>query len=297
MPVLLGIDWGSSNRRAYVLDRQGRLLRRHADGEGILHVDGNFEASLRALMGTLQVDQAEVLMSGMVGSRNGWQEVAYLDVAHPLTRLGEALHEIPTGLIGTRCRIVPGYRFLDRHGMPDVIRGEEIQVFGALRLGAPEGWFVLPGTHSKWVHVEGGRITEFRTYMTGEFYATLRQHGLLAKLIESEDAVPEAFHAGLQAARQGSFTHMAFCCRALVVTDMMPARHTASYLSGLLIGCELHDILQTGSGSPGNVIQIVGSPGLEQRYADALAWAGLPTRIWQPDEAYLAALRALAEVD
>jgi 2-dehydro-3-deoxygalactonokinase len=293
---LLGIDWGTSNRRAYVLDAQRKLVRRHEDECGILHVAGGFEASLKDLLQRLELDRADVLMSGMVGSRNGWREAPYLSVDQPLSGLADALTEVPTAIPDVRCRIVPGYRYVDAHGIPDVMRGEETQVYGALQLGAANGWFLLPGTHSKWVRVESGRIIEFLTFMTGELFALLSQHGTLAKIMKEQNSAPAAFEAGLAAARHGEFTHMAFCCRALVVTDMMPAEHAASYLSGLLIGTELHDILQRAGDQMRSPVQIVGSPSLAARYLNALETLGVAACLWQPDEVYLAALRGLANM-
>lgn len=291
--TLLGIDWGTSNRRAYVLDAQGDLIHRHEDAAGILHVDGDFKGSLKSLLQTLQIERADVVMSGMVGSRNGWQQVPYLSVDQPLSRLHDALTEIETTSPDVRCRIAPGYEFVDEHGLPDVMRGEETQVLGVLELSKATGWFLLPGTHSKWVHVENGCITRFATFMTGELYSLMSQHGTLSKVMAQQESVPEAFAAGLQAARHGGFTHTAFCCRAMVVTDRMPAEHTASYLSGLLIGTELHEILHQASIDMQSPVQVVGSPALASRYLSALELLGIPARAWQPDSVYVAALRAL----
>ncbi|HVL74501.1 MAG TPA: 2-dehydro-3-deoxygalactonokinase [Noviherbaspirillum sp.] len=295
--LIVGIDWGTSNRRAYVLDARGALLRRHEDAMGILSVEGDYRGSLQALLARLEVERGEVLMSGMVGSRNGWHQVPYLSTSAPLTALAEALFEVPDAPQGLRCRIVPGYSHVDSNGLPDVMRGEETQLLGALALGAEQGasgWFLLPGTHSKWANVDNGRIVEFFTYMTGELYALLTTHGTLARVAQADESVSEAFAAGLQAARHGSFSHLAFCCRALVVTDAMPASHTTSWLSGLLIGSELYDILRrVPSGMP-QTVQVVGSPALARRYMAALELLGIPARTWEPDEVYLAALRILA---
>lgn len=296
-PTLVGIDWGTSNRRAYILDAQGDLVRQHNDDAGILRVDGDFEGSLRSLLQGLQLDRAEIVMSGMVGSRNGWQQVPYLGVDQPLSALRDALTEIDTTIPGVRCRIVPGYCYIDPHGLPDVMRGEETQVLGALQLSASDGWFLLPGTHSKWVLVEGGKIVELNTFMTGEFYALLSQYGTLSKVMSDQHSVPQAFAAGINASRHGSFTHTAFCCRALVVTDMMPAEHTASYLSGLLIGTELHEILRKTNLGMRLPVQVVGSPALSTRYLSALELLGIQARAWQPDGVYVAALRSLFNID
>ncbi|SNS77913.1 2-keto-3-deoxygalactonate kinase [Noviherbaspirillum humi] len=289
---LLGIDWGTSNRRAYLLDAQGGIAAEHADHAGILQVNGDFEASLQQLLQAMKLEQgADIVMSGMVGSRNGWVQVPYLPVTQPLSALAQAMTPVPTALPGVRCRIVPGYTYIDPQGVPDVMRGEEAQIFGAMRMGAPDGWYLLPGTHSKWAELRGGRLLRFLTFMTGELYALLCEHGTLSKVINSREPVPLAFEAGLKASAHGEFTHAAFGCRALVVTDMMPPEHAASYLSGLLIGSEIHDILRR-AGSMDAPVQIVGSPSLAARYGRALDILGMTSRAWDPDQVYLAALHA-----
>lgn len=300
MPVL-GIDWGTTNRRAYLFSPEGELLRQHNDAMGILAVNGDFKDSLAGLMRKLELDEADVIMSGMVGSRNGWEEVAYLPVEYPILRLPNAMREIDPGNPKIRCRIVPGYQFINRHGLPDVMRGEETQILGALRMGAEDdGWFVLPGTHSKWVAIEDGVVTELMTFMTGELYALLTKQGTLSNLMQTRHEAPEAFRAGLHAARDGGFTHMAFACRALVVTGAMPATHAASFLSGLLIGAELHETSRRTHSGPGKerpIVHVVASETLTPKYKSALEFCDMVPRLWQPDEVYVSALRYLAGID
>ncbi len=291
--TVVGIDWGTSNRRAYVLNGEGKLVRQHNDEFGILAVNGNFEASLNELLKELDVAQADIVMSGMVGSRNGWQEAPYISTAQRISRLSQAMLQIDTALPNVRCRIVPGYYFADAFGIPDVMRGEETQIFGARVLGAPDGWYLLPGTHCKWVRIDNGGITEIVTFMTGELFSLLRAQGTLAALMKDEQEVSAAFEAGLKAAQHGGFTHAVFGCRALVVTDAMPAEHAASYLSGLLVGVEIAD-MQQRINQVREAVQIIGSTSLAKRYADALGFFGMSSRIWQPDSVYVAALQALA---
>jgi 2-dehydro-3-deoxygalactonokinase len=292
--AVVGIDWGTTNRRAYVLDGNGDLLQQTSDKFGILTIGGNFESSLKDLLLQLNVRTADVVMSGMVGSRNGWHEAPYLPVQQPISNLPQAMMEIDCALPDVRCRIVPGYQFTDPLGTPDVMRGEETQIFGAILLGAPDGWFLHPGTHSKWVRVQNQRIAEIVTFMTGELFALLSEHGTLAKLMQEKQEAPAAFEAGVKAAQHGGFTHAAFGCRALVVTDAMPAGHAASYLSGLLIGAELADIRRKAGSHGGRPVQIIGSTALEARYVKALEFFDIPATVWQPDDVYIAALRRLA---
>jgi 2-dehydro-3-deoxygalactonokinase len=112
--------------------------------------------------------------------------------------------------------------------------------------------------------------------------------------MQEKQEAPAAFEAGLKAAQHGGFTHVAFGCRALVVTDAMPAGHAASYLSGLLIGAELADIRRKAGSHGSRPVQIIGSTALEARYVKALEFFGIPATVWQPDDVYIAALRRLA---
>lgn len=292
--TVLGIDWGTTNRRAYALDAQGNLVRQHSDGFGIMAVGGDFENSLKQLLQELQLDRADVIMSGMVGSRNGWREAPYLDASHPIDRLDEAMMEVPVSGGNMRCRIVPGMRYLDESGAPDVMRGEETQIFGALALGAPDGWLVHPGTHCKWALIGNRRVARLRTFMTGEFYSLLSRHGTLAALMENSQTSAEAFEAGLRASQRSALTHAVFGCRALVVTDEMPAPYAASYLSGVLIGTELADMRERIGNGP---VQVIGSPELAARYRTALEYFDIRSHVWQPDDVYVAALKRLSGID
>ena len=141
-----------------------------------------------------------------------------------------------------RIAIVPGLR--DEHdGVPDVMRGEEVQIFGAMALtGIADGLFVLPGTHNKWATVQGGRVTGFRTFMTGEFYALLSQQSILARTLDADGAARRGrlpARAWRRPTTATGLLHNAFGARTLALFDRMPAAELASYLSGLLIGEEL----------------------------------------------------------
>ena len=285
----IGIDWGTTNRRAYLLGPDGWLLKSYSDDQGLLAAQGRFPEALRQVLDAWSVGQARVLLSGMVGSRSGWREAPYLDTSIPVTELPRHLVRVDGAPDGLDCRIVPGYKAQDAGG-PDVMRGEEAQILGALELGAGDGWFVLPGTHSKWVRVESGLIRHLRTYMTGELFATLSRQGTLAGLMSETADAPSAFAAGVDAAGGGALSHTLFGCRARVVTDAMPASEARSYLSGLLIGAEWHDIRALGAEAIRRV-SIIGSRFLAGEYARVGAALGIECTAWEPDPVYLAALR------
>ena len=291
LSALLGIDWGTSNRRAYVIRRDGRCVQQHADGQGLLAVNGEFAASLAALRASMGVDpDMPVVMSGMVGSASGWQEVPYLDASVPLALLPD--HLVPVAN-HPRCFIVPGYSSREP---VDVMRGEETQLLGACALGLRDGWMVLPGTHSKWVFLRDCCIEQMSTYMTGELFAQLKANGTLSSLMGSGVDDPAAFAAGLAEARLGKpLTHSLFGVRARVVTKAMPAHQAASFVSGLLIGGEFLAAQPTQSSkrqSPqSDMIHLIASKALSVPYADAAAYFGIEARVLDPDQVYLAALQ------
>ena len=285
--LLLGIDWGTSNRRAYLVNGAGDCLRRHADDQGLLAVEGGFAASLDALRAAMQVaPEVPVVMAGMVGSASGWQEVPYLDTSVPLERLPRHL-SVVRGRPG--CAIVPGYR--SDAGAVDVMRGEETQLLGAVGLGVRDGWVVLPGTHSKWVLLREGRVEQLRTYVTGELFALLGKHGTLNSLVAGGGEDAQAFGAGLDAARAGNpLSNSLFGVRARVVTGRMPAAQARSFLSGLLIGTEFVDAARHGATAQRQDLHVIASPALMGSYAEAARHFGSTAVALDPDAVFLSAL-------
>lgn len=290
---LVGIDWGTTHRRVYALNPAGVCTQTYADDAGALACKGHFASALDTALSHLTAQPDWVLMSGMVGSALGWQEVPYVDAGVALTDLPQHAVRIDEQTEGSPVRlIVPGYCVRDQTGQPDVMRGEETQLLGACALGHDTGWFVLPGTHSKWVQLQAGRIVQMRTYMTGELFNLLGAHGTLAAAAataQSWDAL--AFEQGLQASSKGSLSHQLFGCRARVVCRDMPASSTRSYLSGLLIGAEFQDVLQVaGGGLFANPVFCVGSADLVQHYLTAAAQLKMPIQVVDSQAAYIAAL-------
>lgn len=288
---LLGIDWGTSNRRAYVMGAGGACLRKHEDAQGALAARGHFADSLQALRQQLQIDAlVPVVMSGMVGSAQGWQEVAYLDSSVALARLPETLVPV-SGAPG--CFIVPGYCYRD-HGSVDVMRGEESQLLGALLLGHGDGCYVLPGTHSKWVEVTAGTITRLTTFITGELFAALRSNGTLAPLMAEGGDDAGALRDGAHRAQDAqALTHTLFEARASVVSGASSAGRTRSYVSGLLIGTEFAGRAPAGAAAP--ALRLIASPELAAPYREVAQMLGHGTALIDPGDAYCAALARFME--
>lgn len=294
-PAFIGIDWGTTNRRATLLDGQGRVLDLRRDDQGTLACRGRFAAALQALLDTWPAARGvPVVMSGMVGSALGWQQAPYLDAGQPLDQLPR--HLLPVADAPAPWFIVPGLCWRGETGRIDVMRGEETQLFGMLHLlhGQADGWAVLPGTHSKWVRLQGGRITLLRTYMTGELFALLRERGTLAPLMADDGAADEAalFLQGVGALQDEELSHALFGARARVMGGGQPAAGTAPYVSGLLIGAEWRDALRTGL--PPGPVRVIGEPALAARHAQCAGHFGRHTDILDPDLVQQAAWQAMA---
>lgn len=281
-PTLIALDWGTSSLRAYLLGESGRVLATQSRPWGIQHTpDGDFARAYEELVGDWyrQWPGLPALACGMIGSRQGWREVPYALCPATSNDLVDGLLAVDTGC--GPLHLLPGV--LDAGALPNVIRGEETQVFGALQL-APElrdnALLVLPGTHSKWVTVRDGAISHFTTHMTGELFAVLRDHSILGRPAREQgiERSDEAFFRGLDAARQSAAEGVSgrlFSTRSLLLTDRLSAGESLDYLSGLLIGEELRSVLagiEEGACPP---LVLIGDAHLCERYRLALGRFGV----------------------
>ncbi len=286
--ALIGLDWGTSSLRAYRLAATGGVLERRRADLGILGIAGGaFEDALSAFLGDwLRAGPAvPLLASGMITSRQGWVETPYLPCPVTVEALAAALVERRLRS-GHRILFVCGLSTRGTDGVPDVMRGEETQIAGALAEGVSARLLVLPGTHSKWVRCAEGRIVDFATMMTGELYELLRRHSILGRLMREGEEDGEAFARGVARGMaddpaSGGLLHRLFGVRSLGLLGEVPPPGLASYLSGLLLGSELREaaLLFGTREVPG----LIGEPGLVERYRAACAGVGRPCRVLPPD--------------
>ena len=295
MQRLIAIDWGTSSLRGALIENGSvaEVAQERTFARGILTVDaGGFPAVFESCFGDWMTPDALCLIAGMAGSQQGWMEAPYCPCPAGFDDVAARLAWVVPG----RIAIVPGLS-IDTGGTPDLMRGEETQVFGALQwLGlqnAGQVRLVLPGTHSKWVTVTDSKITHFSTSMTGEFYALLRQHSILARTLPAHEPPPDpdAFGQGVTHALRGDgLLHTAFSVRTLALFKRMAPDALPSYLSGLVIGEELRcQALKRGD----NVV-IVGADALVARYEQALALLGVTCQQSGSNATWLG-LRAIAQ--
>ncbi len=280
--ALIGVDWGTSSLRAYAIDGEGRIIDQQGGGQGILHVaEQRFDPTLSAMIGDWQGSQpVPVVLSGMITSRNGWCETPYLPV--PCT-----LHDLAGGLIARRSAagwplwFVPGVSQApgaSPEALHDVMRGEETELLGWLSAhDQSSGWFVLPGTHCKWVRIQDVGVRRFTTFMTGEVFTALCSHTILGRLMVPDAPFDSAaFKAGVDAAGGSARTLLAqlFAVRAMPLLGAMPPEQIRDYLAGLLIGSEVMDMLRVGVTDP----VVIGRGDLVMRYCLALEHHGVAAR-------------------
>jgi 2-dehydro-3-deoxygalactonokinase len=236
--ALIGLDWGSTNLRAFAFAADGSVTaRRHSDA-GALTLSGTaaFDAALTALVGDWALANADVPMvaCGMVGARSGWQEAPYVETGADAAALAGGVVRVDTAL-GRTLAIIPGMKSDE----PDVMRGEETQLIGA---GVSDGIVVLPGTHCKWVRMADGRVDSFASFFTGEMHAMIRDHSSVGKAITSKPDLHDraSFDMGIAYARAGaaSWLHDLFVLRASVVTGQKSEAAVSTVLAGWLLGCE-----------------------------------------------------------
>lgn len=286
--ALIALDWGTSSLRCYRFDGHGQVLERRAHPWGIMNLpavehgddaQAPYRAALEAACGDWlkAAPQAPLIAAGMVGSKQGWREAAYLNVPLAPHSIGSKLTQVDTGL-GRVLWIVPG--LLENSVLPNVMRGEETQVIGALQTRHERELLIgLPGTHSKWVRVIDGRIEHFDTFMTGEVYGALCGHTILGRTMHKPELPDDAaFLRGASVAQspQGSLGVLSniFSSRTLGLTGELAAEAQPDYLSGLLIG---HEIAALKNLTPASApaIVLIGDPGLCRRYQLALDLFGL----------------------
>lgn len=294
-PTLLACDWGTTNLRAWTLDDAGSVVAEREFPLGVSKLApgeaaARFASDVRPAFGA---ESLPAILCGMVGSNLGWTLAPYADC--PVNLADLAAHLVPPPG-ASDVRIIPGVRSQGFNGQGDVMRGEETQLFGWLA-GAPgraTGRHLIchPGTHTKWMVVDDGRLTAFVTAMTGELFAVLGAHSVLRSDAPPDDLA--AFDHGVMAAGDGgALAARLFTTRARVVGQGAPAQSTSSYLSGLLIGA---DVAATpgllGDGAYDSLV-LLGDARLCGLYSRALKHHGRVAEIFDGEAAAVAGLFAL----
>jgi 2-dehydro-3-deoxygalactonokinase len=277
-PAFIAGDWGTSNLTLALCDATGHALE-SVKGPGAAESRGRFAAVFDELTARwVGGGRLPAVLCGMVGSAFGWREVPYLPCPADLNELADEPVAARDGV-----RIVPGMRCTNPLGAPDVMRGEETQLLGAQALDASmsrgKQLVCMPGTHTKWVSLNGSVVQEFLTAPTGELFAMLCEHSVLVR----DPATPvihdaAAFERGLvESAKhpEVSLLHKLFQARSLRLDRQLSPQAAASWMSGLLVGTDVGGALPLLANHDVDApIYVIGAPQLTASYAVAIAHRG-----------------------
>jgi len=294
--VFLAGDWGTSHLRLSLCDASGTVLDTR-EGPGVATLERKLDAPFLTL--TAEWDKANgalpAVLCGMAGSTLGWREAPYL--ACPLRPEKIAGGALVFEAAGRRIAIAPGLSCRNRLEAPDVMRGEETQILGALRrdpsLAEGTKLLCLPGTHTKWALLQDGVIRQFQTGLAGEAFDILSRHSVLVG-----PSPAAADHGGFTRALEhvrrfpeADILHLLFETRSRKLAGELKPQDAADYLSGLIIGRDAAGALRLFPDA--QHLSVIGAPGLCARYARALETFGRKPALMDGASAALAGLAAL----
>ncbi len=298
IPAFAAADWGTTRLRVWLLDAAGNVLDERRSDEGMLAAQPDrFAGILERQLGEMgAASSLPVVICGMAGARQGWIEAPYVTVPASLDAIFGAAVRIPG--LSRDVRIVPGLAQRDP-AAPDVMRGEETQLAGAVsKLDGGRHVACMPGTHSKWVGLDGGTVTGFQTFMTGELFSVLSAQSILRHSVSADVKVSADNPAFLKACSnaledESPVETSLFRVRAGTLLHGLSQDEAAGALSGLLIGAEIA-AAQKQFGMQGGKVILIASGAMHDLYAAALAIAGLEPTAVDADEAVRAGLISAA---
>ncbi|MFT4002343.1 MAG: 2-dehydro-3-deoxygalactonokinase [Rhizobium sp.] len=297
-PAYVAVDWGTSSFRLWLIGEDGGVLAERRSGEGMTTAaQTGFAKILQAHLDAVSApDTLPVIVCGMAGARQGWVEAGYIDAPTSLAAILTGAVSVPGQ--SRDVRILPGLAQRSQT-VPDVMRGEETQLLGAIAADTRgEQLVCMPGTHSKWVRVLDGQVTGFSTFMTGELFDVITKHSILSHAVAGAADVPadtKAFEAALKAAfgTPALVTNLLFTARSGQLLNGLTAAGAQALISGTLIGAEIAGAL--ASAGRNAAITLVASGRLQALYEDAFRTLSLNYKTIDADAAVRRGLSAAAE--
>jgi 2-dehydro-3-deoxygalactonokinase len=288
----IAVDWGTSRLRAFLCkvksDGSLKLVTRSA-GLGVSKSALSFEETLMECISPWEFEYGKlpVLMAGQIGSSIGWKETPYL--ASPISPQELAKSCVHFQCNGYDISVIPGLSCKLENNNYDCMRGEELQILGWLQLAEQNQLgrhlVCLPGTHTKWVLVEDGKIKLFKTALTGELFDLIANHSVL---IQEKATVfnQEAFNSGAAFtlnSETGSLIHGLFSVRSRQLFGQLSADEATSYLSGLLIGSDVRAAMNATEWrlTKMDKVSVIGAPHLSSCFASVLNSQLIATEICQ----------------
>ena len=275
---ILSCDWGTSFFRLRLVDvSKAEVIHEVLSDKGIASVYNdwlraglNENEKVAFYKNVLQqfiqqinydVNDLPVIVSGMASSTIGMKELEYAEVSFNLKA-----ENLNTFLFkaDNNCRhdvlLVSGLKTND-----DVMRGEETMLLGC-DLNDDKALMIFPGTHSKHVIVKNNIAVDFKTYMTGEFFELLSTKTVLSKsVIKNVVFYDKAFTKGVEDGTANNILNASFHVRTNQLFKKFSQEENYYYLSGLVIGYELKEVIQSNLN-----IHLICSDNLMKYYLTAL---------------------------
>ena len=279
--AMIGVDWGTTSFRANLLSPEGKILDKIFSSEGILASHTSFEDTLEHAVSHWLEESPNIpiLASGMITSHNGWIQTPYQQTPSSVSDFSNSLlrHKTKSNMA---IYFIAGLSHENELGRPDIMRGEESQIIGAvaaeLPLPSEKRVYLLPGTHSKWAETSGEQITGFTTFMPGEFYALAIKHSILGTLTKNTStSISDGFMKGVKARMNSkhSILHLLFMSRTLAIFEKIQENEISDYISGLFICEEVLSAKRNGVIEQSKTVRIIGRNELVDRYTLALSEA------------------------
>jgi 2-dehydro-3-deoxygalactonokinase len=301
-PAFIAGDWGTTHLRLFLCDEAGKPLdtRNGAGVSGLREDVGG--AFFRAVEGWDRAHgKLPAVLCGMVGSTIGWREVPYLNC--PARPEAIAKSALCFAAEGRPIAIAPGLTCRNRLLAPDMMRGEETQILGAIRcepkLATGRHFLCMPGTHTKWVSLRDGAVEHFLTALTGELFDILHDHSVLVNAAGTPEVVGGTeFARALEQTKlypDAELIHLLFEVRSRQLKGELRRKDASAYLSGLIIGQDVSGakrFFRNDLAGAGHVV-VIGSPTLTELYAQALKTRDLPVTRIDGETASLAGLKVL----
>ncbi len=277
------IDWGTTNFRAFAMGEDGSLVSKTEHPLGLLQVkDGQFSLSLKTVLEDWLGDYQHlpIFMAGMIGSAQGWVNTPYVETPVTINQLAKKSHQfqLPWGALAT---IIPGVSYQSSSDSIDVMRGEEVQLFGLQALERENNFVALfPGTHCKHMHINNSSLSSFSTFMTGEMFSILSKHSIVGMKLPEQKPSRKAFEKGISESNLKPLTSQLFSARTHRLFGHLDESEVLDYLSGLLIGEELKELSSKH-------VYLVGGKVLCHRYQQACKFLDIQATIVDGDNVFL----------
>ena len=263
MEKWIAVDWGTSTFRAYLV-QNNKVSDTIETKDGMKFVKSYlFEQTLLSLIDRWLDDDeiTEILASGMVGSKQGWEEAPYQQIPCNLKKLNHITPTLKDNRISLKI-----FSGISQIHQPDIMRGEETQIAGFLN-ETPNfnGSICLPGTHSKWVEIRNNNIIKFKTFMTGELFEIISKNSVLIHSVEAEKIDKMELLKSVDKILQKPelFSNALFQLRADDLINSKGPTIYKSRLSGYLLAIELLGSLEFWKNKD---IVLIGNPDLTEMY-------------------------------